>query len=68
MKVDRIEKISNFENFPNQARATIIDKFNELIQVINKQQLEIEQLRQQVSNVDDRTFQFQRIGGKLNRS
>ena len=63
--ISEIEKISNFENFPNQARASIINKFNELIQVVNRQQKEIEALKQQVSNVDDRTFQFQKIGGVI---
>lgn len=37
-------------------------KINELIEAINKQQQEIEQLRQQISKVDNRTFQFQRVG------
>ena len=48
--IKKIESLPNFLDWPNNARSKVIDKFNELIEIINKQQEEIEQLKRNQFN------------------
>lgn len=62
--IKKIESLPNFLDWPNNARSKVIDKFNELIEIINKQQEEIDELKRSQFNLDDRTSGLVVIGGK----